>query len=520
MKKLIALLMALLMIASLAACGENSDDDKDEETTVAETTAAPEAPAAPAVEGYLMQGSSDPVAVEAPETALDPAEVYSKLTYTPEMFYGTYRITGGKEGQRNHMSTVPQFDYATDKAEKLSAIPTKLIAGPHNINHILSNDKDHDWLQAHFVTERNDAVSIYCAYTVEGNKLTLNLVDSFNFDASKNVVTYVLTDIFLEYEFAFSGTKLTLTYDETSVDLFAGLDASEDTVLLTIDGYLVPDTDAIDDKLNVISFYFNNSTKAEFLVADTEDNTITNASAVLNENGLFTMTIPWESGTKTYQFVYFYSYFDGITLTDGTNTYHYNYTYSDILRDELSAFLTDDTGLDKLTEEQLEMITEKKDSLLQDLVLEYELAGLSITINSETGEVAMDSAVLFDVDESVVSEEGKTFLSRFLDVYTSVVFSTEYEDFVSEIVVEGHTDTSGDYDMNKTLSQERADNVMAYCLSEDAGIDADYTASLKDIMRAEGFSYDYPVYDEDGNVDMDASRRVSFRFIIDLASAQ
>ena len=81
---------------------------------------------------------------------------------------------------------------------------------------------------------------------------------------------------------------------------------------------------------------------------------------------------------------------------------------------------------------------------------------------------------------------------------------------------EGHTDTSGSYDYNLELSQKRADAVLNFCLSDEAGLDAAYVQALSQLLTAKGYSYDYPVYDENGEVDMDASRRVSFRFVVNV----
>ena len=103
-------------------------------------------------------------------------------------------------------------------------------------------------------------------------------------------------------------------------------------------------------------------------------------------------------------------------------------------------------------------------------------------------------------------------------VYSSVVFNEKYEGFISTILVEGHTDNSGSYDLNQALSQQRADNIRAYCLSEECGISGDYLEVLQTMMEAKGYAYDRPVYDENGEIDMDASRRVSFRCLIDLSS--
>ena len=161
-------------------------------------------------------------------------------------------------------------------------------------------------------------------------------------------------------------------------------------------------------------------------------------------------------------------------------------------------------------------VTEKKANLLSDLSAAFKTAGLNVNVNTQTGEIALDSTVLFDVNESAVSAQGKEFLKKFIQVYASVVFSDKYENFVSTIMVEGHTDTNGGYDMNKKLSQDRADSVKAYCLSAECGVDPAYSKTLQQMLRAEGYSYDKPVYAADGSVDMDASRRVSFRFIIKL----
>lgn len=97
-------------------------------------------------------------------------------------------------------------------------------------------------------------------------------------------------------------------------------------------------------------------------------------------------------------------------------------------------------------------------------------------------------------------------------------FDDKYKDFVSTILVEGHTDTSGGYDMNLKLSQDRADSVKNFCLSNEGGVADKYLSLLSVSLKSVGYSYDKPIYDSNGNVDMDASRRVSFRFLISLTN--
>lgn len=49
---------------------------------------------------------------------------------------------------------------------------------------------------------------------------------------------------------------------------------------------------------------------------------------------------------------------------------------------------------------------------------------------------------------------------------------------------------------------------------KECQLDPAHVQVLQSMMEAVGYAYDRPVYDENGQVDMDASRRVSFRFII------
>ena len=79
-KRILALLFAAVMLFSFAACGggEESTDDT--------------------AKGFVFTGTDadeQGVTLGEPDTALNPADVYAKLTYTPEMFYGRYRIKGG-----------------------------------------------------------------------------------------------------------------------------------------------------------------------------------------------------------------------------------------------------------------------------------------------------------------------------------------------------------------------------------------------------------------------------------------
>ncbi|MBQ7096896.1 MAG: OmpA family protein, partial [Clostridia bacterium] len=131
-----------------------------------------------------------------------------------------------------------------------------------------------------------------------------------------------------------------------------------------------------------------------------------------------------------------------------------------------------------LSAEQKKIILEKKKNLLKKLALGFKTSRLDIEIDDKSGEVIMDSSILFGNDETEVSESGKAFLRKFSRAYASVICDEEYKGFISKIVVEGHTDTNGSYDYNMQLSQKRAENVKAVCLADDVG----HNARIKNIL--------------------------------------
>ncbi len=164
---------------------------------------------------------------------------------------------------------------------------------------------------------------------------------------------------------------------------------------------------------------------------------------------------------------------------------------------------------------QLEEVAAKKANLFNDLIAAFKAEGINVTVNTENGEISMDSSVLFGGDSSELTAEGKTFLNKFIKAYTSVVYSEKYNGFISKTMVEGHTAPveGSTYASGLQLSQERAVNVKNYCLSSETNVSI---SQFADTFEDVGYSNSQPVYDADGNVDMAASRRVSFRFLVNI----
>ena len=156
--------------------------------------------------------------------------------------------------------------------------------------------------------------------------------------------------------------------------------------------------------------------------------------------------------------------------------------------------------------DQTEDLSATKRNLLAELEAAFRAAGLEVSIDYDTGKVTLEANFLFATNSYELSQEGKEYLNSFTDVYTSVVLKEEYSAYVSNIIVEGHTDTSGSYSLNQTLSQNRANAVADLCISRNS--------RMANVIEAVGCSYDYPVYNDDGTVNMAKSRRVTFRFVL------
>lgn len=164
-------------------------------------------------------------------------------------------------------------------------------------------------------------------------------------------------------------------------------------------------------------------------------------------------------------------------------------------------------------EEKIDQIIGVRAELIEALKTEFNGTDLSVSVDSQTGAITFDSSVLFDSNEYVVKKLGKKFLREFLPRYFSVLFREEFFDYIAEVIIEGHTDTDGGYMYNLELSQKRALAVAKYCLSEDENVLSNSEIELlRPIVTANGRSYSNPIYNDDGTVDKDASRRVEVMF--------
>lgn len=195
----------------------------------------------------------------------------------------------------------------------------------------------------------------------------------------------------------------------------------------------------------------------------------------------------------------------GFMIEDGGKYYCYQSTWDEYAEIKLQGMIEgEDIG--NVSEAEATELMGTQAEIKDDIKDKFSDTDINVDVNDVSGKVTMDSSILFAVDSDTLSEEGKKYLDEFFNDYAEVVLSEKYSDRVSSIVVEGHTDTTGSYEYNMDLSERRAQAVVDYCIGLNSGV--------KDRIKAKGCSYDNPVYAEDGSVDMDASRRVEFKFVL------
>ena len=165
---------------------------------------------------------------------------------------------------------------------------------------------------------------------------------------------------------------------------------------------------------------------------------------------------------------------------------------------EQQSALDEKTELLEEQQEKIDKIIGVKAEVVEALQKEFEKKNLN---------------VMFDYDQAELTDSGKMTLSMVLPTYCKVLLDDSYKKYLGEIIIDGYTDTDGDYSYNLELSQKRSLAVAQYLLDIKSDFLKDsQVQELKDCLTVNGHSMSDPVLDADGNVDKDASRRVEVKF--------
>lgn len=157
------------------------------------------------------------------------------------------------------------------------------------------------------------------------------------------------------------------------------------------------------------------------------------------------------------------------------------------------------------TKNRIRNLTGMKVKVIADL---KEKLSNKISIDSESGAIKLSSQVLFDKNEAVLKDEAKNELQTTLKSYFDTLLNNdEIRQNLDQIIIEGHTDSDGEYLYNLKLSQDRALAVMNFINSWNKD------ERLRNYLNASGRSFMSPVL-KDGVEDKDASRRIEIKFTL------
>ncbi len=167
----------------------------------------------------------------------------------------------------------------------------------------------------------------------------------------------------------------------------------------------------------------------------------------------------------------------------------------------------------EIQQAKLNEITGIRTKIIEKLIEEFKDDKNMIDIDQKTGDIKLASGVFFDVDQYKLKTEGKNFLIVFIPKYMEILLDESNEQYIAEIIVEGHTDTQGTFEYNLDLSQKRSLEVAKYILlNKDISLSEPHNERLKKLLAANGKSFSNPVLNTNGDIDLNASRRVEFKF--------
>jgi len=122
----------------------------------------------------------------------------------------------------------------------------------------------------------------------------------------------------------------------------------------------------------------------------------------------------------------------------------------------------------------------------------------------------------FKLDRAEIPSTGVEFLDTFVPRLTDTIYHPDFRNDISSVVVEGHTDSSGDDAHNLELSQKRSMSVVSKCISIlEPGSSENSSEGKRDyflrVLSASGRGKQDLIYDPDKQENHPQSRRVVFK---------
>jgi outer membrane protein OmpA-like peptidoglycan-associated protein len=179
--------------------------------------------------------------------------------------------------------------------------------------------------------------------------------------------------------------------------------------------------------------------------------------------------------------------------------------------EESSAVIAEKEEQLKKQDKMIEDLVGVKAEIINQLVKTFQDSNLNIEVDKQTGAIRFSGGVFFETNSSEVSATGQQYLEDFIPKYIGILLSEQFRDEIAQIVVEGHTDTEGGYLYNLQLSQDRALSVVQKISSPEFP-NFTHRDQLASVITANGRSFSVPILNSEGQIDLEKSRRVEFKF--------
>lgn len=161
--------------------------------------------------------------------------------------------------------------------------------------------------------------------------------------------------------------------------------------------------------------------------------------------------------------------------------------------------------------ETIDQIMGVRSELVSELKEEFGETTDEIQVDDNTGAIIFNTEILFSYDDAKLKKDAFGFLNEFVPAYLNVLLGSDYEDYVAEIIIEGHTDRDGSYLYNLELAQDRAYSVAEYILSDTFPY-TNIQSHLEEKLTVNSKSYTNYLTNDTGDYDAETSRRVEFKF--------
>ncbi len=475
---------------------------------------------------FLEDMDMEAIVVEGTEVAVIPSEIYcfpEGTLYRTEALRDLIDETGGDVSLivPSYASRAYMDDIGMTKEDVFDGIVYTLFGDEVRTNiHTFYEENikgQGDTAELIYINESLEKKSLVGYYRVKDSVMEFSYLD---LDENGQLMLCPLS-----YEVAFSGSNLMVSRDDITRKLYpqkalsqygysidgytsditeADLGISRMCLSINMESGFTSDLDnAID--MNIATIYFTDGWKTQYATGKMGPGN--KIELQWKQKGIIEdiYARKEEEGSLTA------SYLDcdelGFILHVDGKDYFYQKTeteyYAALVGDSVIDSELDEETLQLMGMTQMEMLKAMQDAFAAE---DYTI-GEDVNIDEKTGRITLNDGILFDVGSAELSEEGKEYLSRIFAVLDKVIFEGGYEECLDEIIVEGHTDSTGDYEENQELSEARAYAVDDYC--------SEIYPHISSSIDAVGRSSDELIYDENGNEDRDASRRVVFRITLD-----